>query len=680
MPGLLVLAGIIVYFNSFQGVFLLDDATHIENNERIRSFWPPGDLLSGRRPLVDLTLAVNFAVHGLDRWGYHAVNLFFHILVALTLYGVVRRTASRGAYRERCERAAPWLALAVALIWLVHPLHTQSVTYVIQRGESMMGLFYLLTIYCVIRAADATRGGSWYVAAVAACAAGMASKAVMVTAPLTVLLYDRLFIAGSFKMAIVRRWGLYLGLAATLSVLVLCGEAWGVLNPAPRPQANVGFGLRAVTPVEYLLSQPGVICHYLKLVVWPHSLCFDYDWPVARGWAEIIPPGTPVAALVIAGALALRRAPYFAFAVAWFFIVLVPTSSIIPIRDLAFEHRMYLPLAGVVLAFVVAGHALLVRVCGGGSRWAPARRMVASAAVLTVATALGFRTVRRNADYRSAMAMWTNVAEQRPENARAQCALGNAYMQKDNVELAVAHYRESVRLNPDYDFAHYNLGRALYAQGQVDEALAHYREAIRCNPTYALAYYNLAVVYADQGDAARAVEYYQHAARVKPRFAEAHTNLGAQLFNLGRDDDAIAALRRALEFSPGDALAHYNLALAMQRQGRLEEAAASLHESLRLAEGKGNTALEAAAQQNLGNVLLAMDRLDEALRAYRSVLRVDPKAHAAHYRIGVVLARQGKSNAAAAEYAAALRLKPDYEPAKEALKALREQQQGVDLP
>ena len=358
-PLLIVAAGAIVYVNSFEGVFLFDDALHIEENPRIQQLWPVADVLSGRRPAVDFSLAVNYAIGGLDVGGYHAFNLVVHLLAALTLFGVVHRSLRGRRCQDHLGRAAPELALTIALIWVVHPLQTQSVTYIIQRGESMMGLYYLLTLYCIIRGSDSSRRVVWCGVAVLAGVMGLASKAIMITAPLTVLIYDRAFLTKSFREAFRLRWGLYLALVASWGVLALCGVAQGVLDPVERPGTGVGFGYKGVTPGEYLLTQSGVIMHYLRLSIWPHPLCLDYAWPVARSVREIVLPGLVIIGLLIGTLWALRRRPWLGFAGTWFFLILGPTSSIVPIRDPAFEHRMYLPLAAVVTVLVAAAFSLL---------------------------------------------------------------------------------------------------------------------------------------------------------------------------------------------------------------------------------------------------------------------------------------------------------------------------------
>jgi len=277
---LLILAALAVYRNSFAGPFIFDDALSIQENATIRHLWPiwqplspphDGFITVAGRPIINLSLAVNYAGGGYDVWGYHALNLAVHILAGLALFGIVRRTLLRPRFNGRFDAVADGLAFAVALLWMVHPLQTESVTYIVQRAESIMGLFYLLTLYFFIRGADSARSRWWYVLCVIACALGMASKEVMASAPLMVMLYDRTFVSGSFRETWRRHWKLYVALAGT----------WVVLGYLMFFTANYGNDL-ANTRLQwvgrwaYLLTEPGVILHYLQLSVWPHPLCFDY--------------------------------------------------------------------------------------------------------------------------------------------------------------------------------------------------------------------------------------------------------------------------------------------------------------------------------------------------------------------------------------------------------------------
>jgi len=226
---IIVAAGICAYWNSFDGVMLFDDKSHIIDNKYIRQLWPVWEtaklstepLYVSTRPLVQFTFALNYAIGGLKPWGYHAVNIAIHILAGLTLFGIIRRTLELEWLRHKFKFSGSYLAFSIALLWVVHPLQIQSVTYIIQRGESMMGLFYLLTLYCLIRGATGENGRLWYVTGITTCMLGMASKPVMVTAPVVILIFDRLFLSQTLREVMRRRWIFYLGLAASWIILAI---------------------------------------------------------------------------------------------------------------------------------------------------------------------------------------------------------------------------------------------------------------------------------------------------------------------------------------------------------------------------------------------------------------------------------------------------------------------------
>ena len=216
---LIVVAVFLAYWNSFSSPFVFDDAASVVDNRQIREWWHVGGLLTSERelpvagrPLVNASFAFNYALGGLDVRGYHAWNVAVHIACALLLFALVRRTLEQPALRDRFGSRAPDLAFAVALLWALHPLNTEAVDYVTQRTESMMALFYLATLVASSRAAAEPSQRRWPIAAVVLCAAGMACKESMVTAPVMVAFYDRTFVFGSFKEAFAKRWRLYAGL------------------------------------------------------------------------------------------------------------------------------------------------------------------------------------------------------------------------------------------------------------------------------------------------------------------------------------------------------------------------------------------------------------------------------------------------------------------------------------
>lgn len=573
---LIVFAGLCAYSNSFEGPFLFDDKPAIPDNPTIRFLSQPWRIIANTmRPVTDLSFALNYALGGLEVVGYHALNLTIHLLAALALFGLVRRTLSGQRLPARYGLAAPDLALTITLLWLVHPLQTQSVTYVIQRAESLMGLLAFLTLYALCRSATAPNPGRWQGLAVLACGLGMGSKPVMVTVPLLALLYDRVFLAGSFKAALRLRRGLYVGLSLTWVLLAVL-----LTNLTRVPEPNAGFGFKEISPLAYALTQPGVILHYLRLSLWPHPLVFDYAWPVARTLEAILVPSLIIGWFVLATLWALRRQPPLGFLGAWFFVTLAPTSSVIPIEDVAFEYRMYLPLAAVVSLVVLGGWELLRRSSLPGRL----PEGLAMSIVTAIALTFGIMTVQRNADYRSELALWSDVVAKRPGNPRAHNNLGWALAEQGRLEAAAAAYQDALRLKPDFAEAHNGLGLLAARQGTLEEAIARYTEALRIDPHY----------------------------------AEAHNNLGTVLLRQGRLEEAEAHFHEALRAHPTSAPVYYNVGNALAQQGNFEEAIAHYAQALRL-----NPSL-AEAHNNWGNVLTLQGRLDEAMAHYRHALSLNP--------------------------------------------------------
>jgi tetratricopeptide (TPR) repeat protein len=559
-----VAAGILVYGNGLDAPFVYDDRS-IQEDRDIRRPLPPWEVVhaspnspAAGRPVVHYSLALNFALGGLDVWGYRASNLAVHLVCALVLFGVVRRTLSRAGGDGEIGLAAEGLAAAAAMIWMLHPLQTECVNYISQRSESLMGLFYLLTLYASIRALDARTPRSWTAAAIVCCALGMASKEVMVTAPLIVPLYDAVFAGRSPRQLLRERGALYAGLAACWAVLA------GLMATGPRAD-SVGFSL-GTSALEYAKNQCVAVVDYLRLIFWPDPLTVDYGYPQPLSVGEVAPYAVTLVALLAVTVWALVRWPKTGFAAAWTFIILAPTSSLVPIvTEVAAERRMYLPLAGPVVLAVVGAYVLIRRMgVGRHERW------VAAALLLVVVTPLAWRSVLRNEDYASGVSIWRNAVEARPGNPRAHGNLGKALQQAGRPDDAMIHYRRALELRPDYPEALNNMAGLLLALGERSEAIEHFRRALEAKPNYANAHYNLARAHQYGREYDEAVVHYREALRWEPDHAKAHNNLGTVLGSMGKLDEAIEHFREALRLEPGYVVARDNLEMALERSRRTE--------------------------------------------------------------------------------------------------------------
>jgi len=623
-PTVIAAAVLLAYANSLTGPFIYDDIDSIPANNHLRGLWPLGAALSAPprstvsgRPIVCLSLALNYSLGGLNVRGYHVFNIAAHLTCALLLFGIVRRTLVSPVFGGRFDRAVLPIATATALIWGVHPLQTEAVTYIIQRTELLMGLFYLLTLYCSIRGWRGSR--LWFGAAVLSCALGMGSKEVMVSAPLLVLLYDRTFVSGSFRTTLRRHAGVYAALAATWALLI-----W--LNiPGPR-RYSAGANL-GISPWDYLLTQAGIILWYLRLTVWPHPLTISYDgWPIAQHLVRALPQGLAVTTMLAATAWALRRGRPIGFLGAWFFLILAPTSSFVPIvTEIAAERRMYLPSAAVVLGAVVGGHTMLRRLAARLALSEGIASGIGACAVLAVTTSLAVATALRNRDYRSESAIWEDAVRKRPDNPQAQYALGDALAAQGHREEAIARYRQALRLKPEFPEALNNLGNLLLQEGREDEAVACFHEAIRLR--FPGASNNLGNVYLRQGRLDEAIARFREAIRGRPDFAEAYNNLGSALHRQGRLDEALECYRKAVTLKRDFVEAYYNIGIALVRQGNPADAIHDLRKAVALAPDL------IAARLTLGDALRTLGREAEARQQYAAVLRHDPANAAARGRL-----------------------------------------------
>ena len=597
-PLLLILAVALTYANSLDGPFILDDQATIVQNPQIKDLsdirevlLPAPETPVAGRPLASLTFAVNYALNGLDVRGYHVVNIAIHAMCALLLLLIASRTLDAN------------LAFAAALVWAVHPLNSEVVNYISQRTESLMGAFYLLTIYAAIRARD-ERGSGWAVTAVTSCVAGLACKESMVTAPVAVALYDRVFLFDSWNEALRRRRGLYVGLAATwilAGVLVATG-----------PRAAVAGFSSGVSPWTYLLNQAVVITEYLRLTFWPDALVIFYGWPAALTVAEVVPHLVFIVALIALTAIALWRHPAIGFLGAWFFLTLAPASSIVPVAtEVGAERRMYLPLMALSVLAVVAVDFAWKRL--------PVRRSVPVPLIVTMAAAamLAGVTIMRTREYASPLTLARTVVERRPGGV-----------------------------------AHHILAEHLAGAGQRDEAVRHLRDAVAQGNSRAR--FLLGRVLAEQGNYPEAVEQLdaliatsQLPYRLVPRWLEppitevmtARLIMGRALLEQKQWDRAAEQATLILAAFPNHSGAHGLRADVLFARQQWSAAGAAYREYLQ------RQPADSRALLNYGITQAATENLDEAIRAFTRAAELDPTD--ARAKTLLALAREDRARIAA---------------------------------
>jgi len=613
---------IVVYANALRVPFFFDDPESITDNPTIRSFatalFPPGNsgiTVSGR-PLVNLSLAINYAVGGLRVEGYHVFNLLVHFCSAWLLFLITARTLARPEIPERYRREADRLAWSVALIWAVHPLLTVAVTYVIQRAEALAAAGILLALFSAINVMDGKRPRFWSAVAIAGCFLGVAAKETAVVAPFLALVYDRIFVARSWSDLWSRRRWLYAGMFISWILL-----AFLVVSAGGRG-GSAGF-TGVVTPLGYLLSQGWAVTVYFLRVLWPSPLIFDYGAISTISPDRLILPCGVVGVMLCTTVWALFRRPSAGWLGVWWFCLLAPTSSIVPVvTQFMAEHRAYLPSAAVIVAAVLLLHRW------SGRYW--------GALVLSVALAAGATTVTRNRDFQSELRLWTVTVGQRPDNPRAHHSLAIALLKEDSVPDAIEHLRRASELEPENSMIHYRLGMALLRTGDAAAAEAALHHSLALTPDQPLADAKLGVIRLQEGKSKEAVIHFQKALAAWEKFLlagnkleadsvgepEVYNNLGIALSQLSRSEEARNSFQEAVRLQPTNVEYMSNLAWLLVTDVNPEVR----HAESGLALAQRARALQTQPSVNLLRTLAAAfaanKRWDEAVAAAGAALNL----------------------------------------------------------
>jgi tetratricopeptide (TPR) repeat protein len=563
----IIVATALAYLPALSAPFVMDDIPAIDANVAIHSLIPegaqaPGNPVAGR-PVARASLAVNYAINdllGVDQRqdpngpyktvGYHLLNLLIHLGTGALLFGVIRRAMREEPIPADWQSLADPIAGVTAALWLLHPIQSEVLNYVVQRTEGLASLFYIATLYCSIRAWDTESAAArlrWYVAGVVACVLALGSKEIAITIPLTIVLYDRAFRVPAWR-AIVRprshRGWFYIALAAAsiVSFVTITAGARG---------ETAGFST-GISWSSYFYSQCWAIAHYLYLVAVPATLTVDYGNQAihgARGIAGLI----LLSAFAIATLLAwtkVSRFGWFAFAGSWFFILLAPSSSFVPIgTEIAAERRVYLALAAILLLVVVGAESLRRRYAARVT----SRQLFIGFGAIAVALAAG--TAARSYTYSDRERLWRDAAAHAPENARAFDNLADAlfHAQPPNYAAAESAATKAVALDPSCRYGCANLASVMIAQSRFAEAVPLLERTAAKDPDNLIAERRLSLALLKMGAYDRALPHLELLASKYP-FEDHLVVLGVAYASLGRPADAIATLDAAVRRYPQSSL------------------------------------------------------------------------------------------------------------------------------
>ena len=680
-----------IYASTLGGPFVFDDLRRITENHSIRitelnaenlieaAF---GEQSAKARPIGNITFGLNYYFHQYSPEGYHIVNIIIHILAGIFLIIFIKTTLNLPSQKSEIDQ--PFMvALFAALLWLVHPIQTQSVAYIVQRLNSLAALFYILAFWLYVRGRLAGQAGKkwgWFGGAALAWVFALGCKQNAATLPFFIFLYDWYFFQDLSADWLKRKFKFALLVCVVFSLVALLYLG---LDPLEKLSSIKDFANKEFTLSERVMTQFRVVVHYVSLIIFPHPsrLNLDYDFPLST---SLINPFTTLLSLIAIGGLIglaiylAKKERLISFCILWFFGNLVIESSIIPLA-IIFEHRIYLPSMMVCLIPVVLVYryikidwvkvGLLGLLMIGLSVWTYQRNRVWENKVTLWSDvvkkspnkarpnfnlAAAFSEQKRD---KEAIPLYHRALEINPNLAEPNINLGEALERQDKIGEAAEHYRAALQIDPDLPEAHNNMGAILAKQGRGEEAISFYQNALKLRPHYASAHFGLANELVEKGEIEEGIDHYYQALKYKPEYAEAHNNLAIIFLNSGETEKAIKHYIAALQIDPGLVEAYSNLGIALMQQGKIEAAISQFRKAIQLNPGF------IKAQNNLQRALAIQNELETEISRMQELLRDNPENFELHFQLGNLYFRKGEQKQAIKQYKKTLQLNPKFVPA-----------------
>ncbi|MFH0796642.1 MAG: tetratricopeptide repeat protein [Candidatus Omnitrophota bacterium] len=612
--------GILIYSNTFQNSFHFDDAGNIVTNPAIRNILNLRVIWNhcATRFFTFLSLACNYHFHQFSLPGYHLFNLAVHLGAALLVRWLIILTFSSPAIKNiAAARYANLLAFFGGLIFVAHPVQTQAVTYIIQRATSLATFFYLASLCLYVKTrlkyAEKPAPPGWqryYAGSILTAGLALFTKEITITLPFILILYELCFFQTNRKLLCKQIIPFFIILLATLVTIRATGSIdfreLRHLTQAPSDSIMISSG-------TYLLTQFRVIVTYLRLLLIPVNQNLDYDYPIAQTLFTL-----PTLAglcllilLLLTAVLLFRKNRLVSFSIFWFFLTLVPESSIVPIKDVIFEHRIYLPMVGYSIFLPVIIYYIFRN-----------KRLHLTTGLLTlIVICYSTMAYNRNRVWKNEFTIWNDVVQKSPNKARAYDSRGLAYLEEQQeYEKAIADFDQALRINPRFTFSYNNRANVYLKKGEYDQAIADCNQAITINPQYADAYYNRGLAYSQKKE---------------------YTN-------------AIADFTRTLKLSPNYIfVVYYNRGIVYESQEEYDKAIADFTQTLLSNPGYTD------AYYNRGNSYLKKGDYDKAITDYTQAITIDPHCAKAYGKMGVAYGKKGAYDKAIIILTQAVEINPD---------------------
>jgi len=586
-------------------------------------------------PLTTLSHMLDCQLYGLHPWGHHLTNVLWHAAAAIFLFLALRNLTG-----------TLWRSASVAVLFAIHPLRAESVAWISERKDVLSGVFFMLTLWAYGRYAQSQRKPlRKYLTVLVLFALGLMCKPTLVTLPFVLLLLDywplrRLpraspdeTVFADWRQLILEKMPFFVLTAASCVATLLAQQT--VFETSFKPDLAQRISNAVVSYVAYLGK-----------TIYPVHLAVLYPYHANRpGSGEAILAFLLVLVITLLFFLWRKTYPFLIMGWFWFLGMLVPMIGLVQVGLQSRADRYtYLPQIGLCIVATWGAAELF-------GRWRHGRALAAITALLMVTT-LGARTYNEIWYWQNSETLWKHAIENTSQNSVAQNSLGTVLLEKGDLEQAVRHYEEALKVEPDSALIHSDLGKALEREGRIDEALFEFRRALQLSPNSADSFYDLGNISMDKGQSEQAISYYERVIQIKPDFAGVYNNLGNAHLRLGQLDEAIANYRKAVALRPDLPDAQYNLGNALSNKGDFDEAIACYEASLQIRPNS------ARVHNSLGVALAAVGRTDEALEHLEYSLRLDSNKPETHRNMAHVLAQLGRRDEAITQLTETLRLRP----------------------
>jgi tetratricopeptide (TPR) repeat protein len=649
-----------IYSGSLDGPFIFDSEPNILLNQAIRleELTLSGlkkaisESPSRRRPVANISFALNYYAFGYTVSGYRLVNVAIHLVTGLLLFLLADLTLSTPALEGRYPLHRE-IAFFAMILWLLHPLAVQSVAYVVQRMTSLSAMFFVLSLWLYAKGrmlGEAKKRWWLWLGSVGSGLLAVGSKENGAMLPLFVLLYEWYF----FQYCNLR-WFKRRSAFLLLGVLSFAVLALIFLRGHPLAHIMAGYSSRDFTLTERLLTEMQVVVYYLTLLFFPHPgrLNLDYDFGLSTSLLD--PLSTLFSLVLLIGLVGLavyaaKSQRLLSFSIIWFLGNLVIESSVVPL-EIIFEHRTYLPSMLVIVVLVAFIYQIFKQ---KWVRWALLSSLIAVCLLWTY---------QRANVWGDELILWQDVVSKSPDKPRPNFNFGNALRDRGRIDEAIVYFRKALAADPQYVKAWQNLGDAFMRVGDPEQALEYFAKAAELEPKSAQAHLGRGNALSQLGRTEKAIEAYQEVLRISPFNVRALVGLGGQLIIAERESEAIDPLLEAIRLDPGNASAHYNIGLAFAEEGQIETAVKHFR---RAAELDRNHVL---ARRNLGVLLFNQGDMEAAIAYFSDAVRLEPDNASAHDELGFALLTAGRPEQAIKEFRSALQLEPGLVSAKQRLES-----------